>query len=332
MPLQARLNRLWYDTAAPPGWLRALAALFGVIVRLRRWMYRVGLRRTALLSAPVIIVGNLSVGGTGKTPLVIWLANRLRESGLRPGIATRGYGGSARQPRLIAVDEDPGIVGDEPLLLSRRTGAPVAIGRDRPAAARLLIAAGCDVVISDDGLQHYALPRACELVVVDGVRRFGNGWMLPAGPLREPVARLGQCDAVIVNGGPPATGDELQMRLEAQDAVALQGGAVVPLGRFAGRGVHAVAGIGNPERFFRMLTDMGLAVTAHALDDHARLKPADIRFGDDKPVLMTEKDAVKCLHFGTAGHWCVPVVAVFAPADAAVLLARVQRAIGRRPL
>ncbi len=167
--------------------------------RLRRYAYT--LRRPVPLLRPVIVVGNLSVGGTGKTPLVCWLVAQLAERGFKPGVVTRGYGGSSRDARLIEPADHPHVVGDESILLARRTNVPVAVGRDRPAASQLLVSAGCDVVVSDDGLQHYALARDCEIVVIDGDRRFGNGWLLPAGPLRETPARLRGADAVVVNGG-----------------------------------------------------------------------------------------------------------------------------------
>ncbi len=209
----------------------------------------------------------------------------------------------------------------------------MAIGRERPAAAQLLVNAGCDVVVSDDGLQHYALARDCEIVVVDGERRFGNGRLLPAGPLRESEARLRGVDAVVVNGGSaPIEGAlrierALRMRLEAGDALSLVGGAVKTLQEFAGLSVHAVAGIGNPERFFNMLRGYGIDVVGHPKPDHARLQPADISFPDGRPVLMTEKDAVKCAGFAGAQHWYVPVTASFEGGESKILLDIVTRAM-----
>jgi tetraacyldisaccharide 4'-kinase len=235
-------------------------------------------------------------------------------------VVTRGYGGSARDVRRISASDDPSVVGDEPILLARRTGVPVAVGRNRPAAAQLLLSEGCDVIVSDDGLQHYALARDCEVVVIDGDRRFGNGWLLPAGPLRESPGRLRAADAVVVNGGRALLAGALSMRLEAKHAVALRGGTVRPLRDFAGTCVHAVAGIGNPERFFNMLRSGGIEVMGRPLEDHARLTPGDIDFGDDKSVLMTEKDAVKCAAFAGAQHWFVPVSACFEAGESAALL------------
>jgi tetraacyldisaccharide 4'-kinase len=279
---------------------------------------------------PVVVIGNLSVGGTGKTPLVCWLVARLIQLGFKPGVVTRGFGGTAASARLVDAFADPSVVGDEPLLLARRTAAPVAVGRDRPAASQLLVNAGCDVVVSDDGLQHYALARDCEIVVIDGDRRFGNGRLLPAGPLREPTSRLDRVDAVVVNGGPAPLQGAFCMRLDANDALGLLGGEVRALQEFAGLAVHAVAGIGNPERFFNMLRAYGIEVTGHPLPDHARLQAADITFADHRPVLMTEKDAVKCAGIAGPLHWYVPVTASFDAGESAALLDIVTGAILKR--
>jgi tetraacyldisaccharide 4'-kinase len=320
MSVQSWLNRIWYDRAEPPWWLLPLSLTYGAIAGSRRFLYAKHIRRAARISRPVVVVGNLSVGGTGKTPLVCWLVAHLTELGYRPGVVTRGYGGSSRNVRRISASDDPGIVGDESVLLARRTGAPVVIGRDRPAAAQLLVSAGCDVIVSDDGLQHYALARDCEVVVIDGDRRFGNGWLLPAGPLREAPSRLKVADAIVVNGGRALLPGALSMRLEAKNAVALRGGAVQPLSAWVGKTIHAVAGIGNPERFFNMLRSRGIEVIGRPLADHARLTRGDIEFGDDKPVLMTEKDAVKCAAFAGERHWYVPVTACFDGGESDTLL------------
>jgi tetraacyldisaccharide 4'-kinase len=330
MSIQSWLNRIWYERAVPPWWLMPASVAYGAVCGSRRYVYAKRLRRSTRLSRPVIIVGNLTVGGTGKTPLVCWLVARLLEQGLRPGIVTRGYGGSLRTVRLIEPTDDPGLVGDETVLLARRTGMPVSAGHDRPAAAQLLVGAGCDVIVSDDGLQHYALARDCEVIVIDGDRRFGNGWLLPAGPLRETRSRLKAADAIVVNGGRALLEGAFTMRLEAKSAVAVCGGRVVPLQSFAGDAVHAVAGIGNPERFFNMLRAHGIEVTGHPLADHARIAREDIVFADDKAVLMTEKDAVKCEHVADQRHWCVPVSAHFDVAESTTLLGIVTHGIAKR--
>jgi tetraacyldisaccharide 4'-kinase len=254
------------------------------------------------------VVGNLTAGGTGKTPLTLALVEALRARGRRPGVVSRGYGGDQRAPILLGDTPDPAQVGDEPCLI-RAGGVPVAVGRDRPAAARLLLDAGCDVLIADDGLQHYRLARDVEICVIDGVRRFGNGHLLPAGPLREPLARLAAVDFRVCNGGAAATG-EIPMQLAGGWARALADGHEQDLRAFADHRVHAVAGIGHPQRFFDSLRAQGIAVIEHAFSDHHAFVPVDLRFGDDLPVLMTEKDAIKCHGFAQPHWWSVPVRAV----------------------
>jgi tetraacyldisaccharide 4'-kinase len=332
---EAWLNRIWYEGLPPPWWLRSLAGLYGAVAAVRRDLYRSNLRRSTRLAVPVIVVGNLSVGGTGKTPLVLWLTEQLKGRGLAPGIVTRGFGGRVRGPRLLDATAEPADAGDEPVLLQRRAGVPVAVGRDRPAAAALLQRAGCNLIISDDGLQHYALERDCEIVVVDGLRRFGNGRLLPAGPLREAPQRLRRVDALVVNGGEAAavaSGSLLEqtfaMGLVAGSAVALVGGEQRALAAFRGAPVHAVAGIGNPRRFFAMLRDAGLELIEHPLADHAQIAADDICFPDRNPVLMTEKDAVKCGRLADDRHWYVPIAAGFEPAAREALLEIVLRRTG----
>jgi tetraacyldisaccharide 4'-kinase len=347
MSAQSWLNRIWYVRDAPPAWLLPLEGVFGAGTRLRRWLYRKHLRGSVRLSRPVVVVGNLSVGGTGKTPVVCWLVERLKELGLRPGVVTRGYGGSNRAPRLVRESDDAMLVGDEPLLLVRRTRALVAVGRRRAAAAQMLVDAGCDVIVSDDGLQHYALSRDCEIVVIDAERGFGNGHLLPAGPLREGKRRLASVDAIVVNdaGAAAAAGEPwrgapqggqarpvFNMRLKATQAVSLLDSSTRNLREFSGQEVHAVAGIGNPQRFFRMLRTFGMQVSPHELPDHAVLKPQDIEFGDGRPVLMTEKDAVKCASVARAQHWCVPVSVSFEIDGGAQFLEIVSRCLATRSM
>lgn len=330
MSVQSWLNRIWYERAAPPWWLMPLSLIYGTAARTRRLLYAKRMRRSTRVSSPVVVVGNVSAGGTGKTPLVCWLVAHLCDLGFKPGVVTRGYGGSSGSVRLIGPSDDPYVVGDEPILLAQRTGRPVAVGRNRPAASQLLVDDGCDVVVSDDGLQHYALARDCEIVVIDGDRRFGNGWLLPAGPLRETRARLARADATVVNGGRALLDGALCMRLVANNALNLRGAAARRLDDFAGRSVHAVAGIGNPERFFNMLRAHGIEVVGHPLPDHARFKAADIFFADELPVLMTEKDAVKCAGIAGTQHWCVPVTASFDSGESSLLLDIVTQAIRGR--
>jgi tetraacyldisaccharide 4'-kinase len=329
MSVHSWLDRIWYERRSPPWWLMPLSLTYAAAAGSRRFLYARGWRRSTRLSVPVVVVGNLSVGGTGKTPLVCWLVQRLGELGFKPGVVTRGYGGRAADARLIQQSDDPAVVGDEPVLLARRTGVPVAVGRDRPAASALLVDAGCNVVVSDDGLQHYAMQRDCEIVVVDGERRFGNGGLLPAGPLRESPRRLAAADAVVVNGGPAQDG-ALSMRLEAKNALSITCDAARSLDEFAGSSVHALAGIGNPARFFRMLRGHGIEVTGHPLPDHVQLQASDIFFSDARPVFMTEKDAVKCARIAGPDHWYVPVDVRFAGGDSTALLDIVTKAIHKR--
>ena len=303
-----RLDYYWYTRSPWLVLLTPLSLVFRMIVSLRRWAYKCGIRRSIRVSLPVIIIGNITVGGTGKTPLVAWLARYLRGKGYKPGIISRGYGGQASSwPQQVRPDSDPAVVGDEAVLLATKTGCPMAVAPDRVEAANALIKhSDCDVIISDDGLQHYALQRDIEIAVIDGVRRFGSGFLLPAGPLREPAGRLQEVDLVVVNG--LGKGQEHPMRMLPGDVRnLLNSGKVCAIDEFRSQTVHAVAGIGNPERFFRSLQDAGLQVEPHSFPDHYRYRPGDIRFGDDRPVFMTEKDAVKCRHFAAENDWYVPV-------------------------
>lgn len=302
-------ERHWYRDSllsralAPVGWL------YCTLMALRRLMYGAGLRRRARIGVPVIIIGNVTVGGTGKTPLVIWLARYLAAANRRPGIVTRGYRGAARSwPQVVTPDSDPGQVGDEPVVLARRAGCAVVADPDRARGAALLVRQHhCDVVISDDGLQHLRLARDIEIVVVDGSRRFGNGRCLPAGPLREPAARAQRADALIVHG--EAGAHEWGMRLRATGLHALVGDVTATPDALRQTPVHALAGIGFPERFFRELEHQGFNPIRHPYPDHHAFRAADIRFEDGLPVIMTEKDAVKCRHWVKAGepYWYLAV-------------------------
>ncbi len=257
------------------------------------------------LPSPVVVVGNITAGGTGKTPLTLALVDALRKQGYRPGVVSRGYGGSQREPMLLGESPSPTQVGDEPCLI-RASGVPVAVGRDRPAAAQLLLDAGCNVVIADDGLQHYRLARTVEICVIDGERRFGNARLLPAGPLREPLDRLEKVHFLVCNGGVPRDA-EIPMRLQGGTVQALSDGHEQSIASFAGTRVHAVAAIGNPQRFFSSLVDQGLDVIPHPFPDHHAFAPDDLVFGDDLPVLMTDKDAVKCRAFAQPHWWSAPI-------------------------
>lgn len=310
--LQASLERVWYG-ARPAG------PLLGMLERVYTRAAAVRRERTApatdLLGAPIVVVGNLTAGGTGKTPLVIRLVELLQEAGLKAGVISRGHGRESSGQVLVNADTDPAESGDEPLLIARRTGAEVIVDRLREEAARVAFVRGADIVIADDGLQRASLPRAMEICVVDGRRGFGNGRLLPAGPLREPLERLREVDRVVCNGGelapwlPPGLEVEsVTMDLEPQgfhglvDGESRSAAELIEFGRE--RPVHAVAGIGNPERFFATLEAMGLIPDqTHVFRDHHRYRPEDFA-GLDGVVLMTEKDAVKCAAFAPV---CAPL-------------------------
>ncbi len=332
--MQAWLNRRWYGSQGSCAALRPLERLYGAAVAARRARASVPSR----LAAPVIVVGNLTVGGTGKTPLAVWLAAQLTRRAVPVGLISRGYGRSESRVRLLDQHCSWREVGDEPLILARNSGCVTAVGRDRVAAARAVLARGARVIVADDGLQHLALPRDCSIVVVDGARGFGNGRLLPAGPLREPLQRLAGADALVINGESehPSLHTAaahfprlvLRMDLVAHEAVALGSPERRALETFRGGAVHAVAGIGHPQRFFRDLRARGIEVREHPFPDHHALTAAELDFGDDLPVLMTEKDAVKCAHTADRRLWFVPVEARFSDADAARLTELLMRVIG----
>jgi tetraacyldisaccharide 4'-kinase len=310
----AAIETFWYRIRPAHLVLVPASLLFAAITALRRALYAHGIRGSTRLPVPVIVVGNISVGGTGKTPLVVWLARALQEAGLRPGIITRGHGGSG-EVQAVPPDADTLRAGDEPVLLARRSACPVWAGRRRVEAARALLAAHplCNVLISDDGLQHYALQRDFEIAVVDGARRFGNRLLLPAGPLREPVRRLQAVDAVVINGGDDATplhAHQYGMRLSGQRLVnLLDPNLARDAQSLRGCPVHAVAAIGNPQRFFAHLRELGLSIRPHPFPDHFAFSADDLAFASDAPLVMTEKDAVKCSAFARDNWWYLPVEA-----------------------
>lgn len=333
----------WYGGSVPL-YARLLAAVYGAAIALRMWLFRLRLLPCFCIDRPVLVIGNLTTGGSGKTPLVIATVQRLQAAGWTPGVATRGYGRSdAGTPRWVARDTDPLLGGDEPVLIAARTGARVRADADRVAAARALIDAGCDVVVCDDGLQHYRLQRDIEIEVIDGRRRHGNGRLLPAGPLRETPARAARCDFHVLNigdgdhqskgdhecderdDGPATRFGEWPMHLAAGHAVPLHGGRPLALTAFIDQRVHAVAGIGNPERFFATLRAAGLTIVPHAFADHYRFVADDLVFGSDLPVLMTEKDAVKCRAFAGERHYSVPVDAELPEAFWVALMDRIAQ-------
>ncbi len=317
------LARHWYRLSPISVLLYPLSLVFRFVVAARRLLFRLGVLASVRLRMPVVVVGNLTVGGTGKTPLVLALAKALHRNGLHPGILSRGYGGSGAGPRAVLAGEDPERVGDEPLLLAERSGCPVWIGADRVAAARALCAAhpACNVIVCDDGLQHYRLQRDFEIAVEDE-RGLGNGLLLPAGPLREPADR--RVDATVVNGGEPRSGAfALRLVVAGLYRVGDESQRLAP-SDLSGKRLHAVAGIGNPGRFFATLSRMGLVFSAHPFPDHHPFRAAEPQFDDCDFVLMTEKDAVKCRRFGRRDLIAVRVEAEVDPALIDLVLERIH--------
>jgi tetraacyldisaccharide 4'-kinase len=314
----------WYRRGAIAWLLWPASVVFGFLVFARRVLYRVHSLRSAHPGIPVIVVGNLTAGGTGKTPLVLWIAEFLKRQGWSPAIVSRGYGAREAAPRAATIASQPEEVGDEPIVLARRSGCPVWVGRDRAEAIRALRLQHPDinVVILDDGLQHYRLRRDLEIAVVDA-RGFGNGFLLPAGPLREPARRLRTVDAVVCHdsGAIPGfrmslEGSVLHRMTDARDRR--------PAQSFGSEKVHAVAGIGNPSRFFLHLEELGVRLMPHPFPDHHRFVPEDLAFGDEADVLMTEKDAVKLRRYARANWWVLPVSATLDPAFGDWLLGKLH--------
>lgn len=322
----SRLQRIWYGGQPAPAALRALEPAYRLASRLHRW-WKVRQRPDDLAAACIVVVGNITVGGSGKTPLVIRLCRILREAGLRPGVVSRGYGRRQKGLRLVSPASRAQEVGDEPVLIAKRSGVPVIVAADRCEAARRLIGQRVNVVIADDGLQHCRLPRDIELCVVDGARGFGNGRLLPAGPLREPLARLGQVDHVIVNGEPdglPESVCGVPMTLAPGLLQSLEGGEKWRLAQFAGCAVNAVAGIGHPQRFFGLLRQSRLKVNEYPFPDHHAYSARDfVGMDADLPIVMTEKDAVKCRGLGLKNAWFLSVDALLPAAFEASLVAQV---------
>ncbi len=303
-------DSMWYGKRPVALLLVPLSWLFGLVVWLRSFLYKISWLKSTRLAVPIIVVGNITVGGTGKTPVVIWVTELFKAAGYSPGVISRGYGGIASSwPQQARADSDSRVVGDEAKILAKQTSCPVAVGPNRVDNAQALIDHHqCDIIISDDGLQHYALQRDIEIALVDGERRFGNGYLLPAGPLREQEIRLKTVDFIICNG--LANKGEYRLRVEGEQAInILDESKIVMLRSFSQTPCHGLAGLGNPSRFFNHLKKFNIPFESHAFPDHFKYKEKDINFNDDKPVLMTEKDAVKCTIMAGEKHWYVPVKA-----------------------
>jgi tetraacyldisaccharide 4'-kinase len=340
------LPQLWYRRSIAVALypLLPLSGVFRLLVTVRRSLFHWGLIPSSRLPVPVIVVGNLTVGGSGKTPLVLWLVENLRARGWRPGVISRGYRGARDGVRAVLSTADATFVGDEPLLLARRSHVPVFVGRDRVAAGQALLAEHpeCNVIVSDDGLQHYGLQRSVEIAVFDG-RAAGNARMLPAGPLREPLCRLRETTAVVWNSAKPEQMIQLgaapavprfSMRLVGQCFSALADAQhVCTVEELRGKRLFAMAGIGDPARFFAQLTAMGLEFEAHPFADHQAYSAIDLAFASDGVLLMTEKDAVKCAAFNLGEAWVLPVAAQIEPAsDGRTLLDTILEKLDGRPI
>ena len=332
MNFESHVQRHWYGKT---GWfwlllMTPLEVIYRAITMVRRHLYRRGWLSSWRAPLPVIVVGNIAVGGTGKTPLTMALCELLQRAGYKPGVISRGYHAQPPQfPHLVRSDDSAHVAGDEPLLIARRIRCPVVIAPRRVDAANYLIKhTQCDVIICDDGLQHYALQRDIEIAVVDAARRFGNGHCLPAGPLRESVTRLDAVDAIVINGAQQSDEDKREYALELQPSamVQLSSAQSIPPRTWCKQNarVHAVAGIGNPARFFSTLRALGCDPIEHAFPDHHQFRAEDFAFHDELPIVMTEKDAVKCAAFAGDRHWYLQVRAQLPESLGAVILGKLN--------
>lgn len=318
--------QFWYKKSLISYLLLPLSIIYWLIIKCRQFLYTVNFKKTIYFNVPVIVVGNITVGGTGKTPFVIWLANFLKQQGYQPGIVSRGYGGKASDyPVLLNQNSSVETTGDEPLLIMQKTGCPVVIDPIRTRAVSFLLAENpdCNVVISDDGLQHLALGRTLEIVIIDGERRYGNGFYLPAGPLRESTKRLQKVEFIVSNG--MANSGEYRMKLvPTYFCQLINYQHQQSKDYFKNKTIHAIAGIGNPQRFFNTLKNLGLNIIEHPFPDHYTFQKTDFSFiNTDDVILMTEKDAIKCTKFADQRFWCLPVEAVLTETFKAKLIKKI---------
>ncbi len=312
------IEQAWYQNHPVKWLLLPLNSLFWLLSATRRLLFRVGVLAQPKLNVPVVIVGNIGVGGNGKTPVVIYLVEKLQAKGLTVGVISRGYGGEKHaQPLFVTTGVSTSQAGDEPVLIFQRCNVPIVVTSDRVAGVKKLMALGCNIIVSDDGLQHYKLKRDVELVIVDGKRRFGNGWLMPAGPLREGLWRLKTVDQVIINGGIANLGEN-SMTLMADSVVNVLDNQRLSITEFltnhcANSTVNAMAGIGNPDSFFNTLNELGFVLGQKVgFADHHHFEQTDLQqFNDQTPLLMTEKDAVKCTTVANKNSWYLPVNAHF---------------------
>lgn len=316
---QQWLENIWYNKGAGKILLLPVTALYCAVNSFKRWK---NTDNKTKLPCPVIVVGNIAIGGTGKTPLAIHIVKLLQKSGYKPAIITRGYGGKAtRWPQSVTAESDPRLVGDEAVLMAINTHVPVYAGADRMLSIdKLTKMHDCDIIVSDDGMQHYKMPRDIQIAVIDGARMLGNGWCLPAGPLRERKQRLDYCDFVVINGEPNFEEEPKDQTIKQYFGMKLNGTALVnlateqqkPLADFKNETVQVITGIGNPQRFFNALEHSGLSIKTSSFPDHHNFSASDLQFDDvddNTAIVMTEKDAVKCKQFATENYWYLPVKA-----------------------
>ncbi len=329
-----RLLRAWYQDK--PSLLTRLlypfSLVFHLIVDIRRLFYRWHLLSRCSFDVPVVVVGNITVGGTGKTPMVVYLVELLKRHGYRPGVVSRGYGGHANKPTVVDAQSEAKLVGDEALLIAKNTSVPVVVARKRCAAVKKILATtDCNVVISDDGLQHYAMQRDMEIAMIDGKRRLGNMYLLPAGPLREPVDRLRAVDAIVVTEG-EAVNDEYAMQLTPSGRlISVNDPAqTCMISALQNQSVHAVAGIAHPDRFFATLSALGIEFDKQVYPDHHLYQANDFHFAGDNAIVMTEKDAVKCRSLALKNAWYLPVTAKLPSTFDEVVLKRLDEVIQRK--
>jgi tetraacyldisaccharide 4'-kinase len=335
--IKKRVLQYWYSAPSFLTYLLwPLSVIYISISNLRKYYLLHKLPKKIDFEVPVIVVGNITVGGTGKTPFVIWLSKFLQEHGYRPGIVSRGYGGkSLNYPLAVTSLSNPQEVGDEAVLLASRAACPVAIDPDRVGAVKFLLKNHeCNIIISDDGLQHYRLSRDIEIAIIDGERGFGNGFCLPAGPLREPITRLNTVDFIVINSNSNDSFDFSNFNITNKYTMKLIPGKIYNISsieleveseHFLGEPLHAVAGIGNPERFFEQLRSLGLTIWPHSFSDHHRFIEKEFSFiSIEAKVIMTEKDAVKCAQFADYRYWCLPVSAECDPELGEAILAKIN--------
>ena len=304
------LTKIHYSKSLVSLLLLPLSAVFLLISFIRKTLYQFNFLKSFKLKIPVIVVGNITSGGTGKTPLIIYLANELKKNGYRPGIISRGYGSKTEGVMEVSQKSDVAETGDEPMLIQKHTHLPVFVSKDRVLAAKALVKkyAKTDVILSDDGIQHYRLRRDLEVLVIDGTRKFGNGYLLPAGPLREFRSKLKTVDAIVCNHKKVIDGSYL-MKYKGHLLINLKTNKKIHLNNLSLKNIHAIAGIGNPDRFFDYLKTYNILFSSSVFQDHYKFSKKDFRDMNDKNIIMTEKDAVKCQQFSRNNFWYLPVIA-----------------------